>query len=152
MLVPAAITLHYDMPTFSEMYVSLAIPLRSHFRTGTVSTPHTSGNCASPDWAHPHELSTCSATLIWPTTHCPLSAKFAIPATLKLSTMLTQCVFEPLIRNAFRWSALATVLMVYISSTCLTLPRHHAQRGMTLTYLRRLTWLLPSFTMSLMRN
>jgi hypothetical protein len=107
----------------------------------------------SPDWAHPHELSTCSATLTWPTTHCSLSAKFAIPATLKLYTMLTQCVFEPFIRNAFRWSALATVLMVYISSMChTTLPSHHAQRGMTLTYLRRLTWLLLSFTMSLMRN
>jgi hypothetical protein len=109
MLAPAAITLHYDMPTFSEMCVSLAIPLRSLFQTGTVSTPHTSGNCASPAWAHPHELSTCSATLIWPTTHCSLSAKSVIQATSKLSTMLTQCVFEPLIRNAFRWLALATV-------------------------------------------
>jgi hypothetical protein len=29
---------------------------------------------------------------------------------------------------------------------------HHAQSGMTLTYLRHLTWLLPSYTMSLMRN
>jgi hypothetical protein len=84
--------------------------------------------------------------------HYPLLSISHICDSGNLEVMLTQCVFEPLIRNAFRWSALATVPMVYISSMCLTLPSHHAQRGTILTCLRRLTWLLPSFTMSIMRN